>query len=162
VAHYDRAIPPGGSGKIRLRVNTVGYSGLVHKSARVYSNDPQMGEATLLIKALIKVPIYISSRYVYLYGTEGQSITRSVEIRAELDKPLTLSATDFNLTGKVAYTLEEIEKGRKFLLQFKTIPGGAENYQGLLKLSTNYDEKPELIIRVRGRLVKASQGGTQN
>jgi len=162
VAHFDRAIPPGGSGKIRLRVNTTGYSGLVHKSARVYSNDPQMGEATLLIKAFVKVPIYLSSRYVYLYGTEGQSVTRSVEIRAELDKPLTLNAREFNLSENVAYSLEEIEKGRKFLLRFKTIPGAAENYQGLLKLSTNYAEKPELVIRIRGRLVKARQGNVQN
>ena len=37
---FDRAIPPGGEGKIILQVNTAGFQGAIDKSARVSSNDP--------------------------------------------------------------------------------------------------------------------------
>ena len=50
------------------------------------------------------VLISLSSRYVYLRGTEGQRVTRTIEIKAGLDKPLSLEPSEFNLKGKVTYT----------------------------------------------------------
>ena len=97
------------------------------------------------------MPIYLSSRYVYLSGRAGQTTTRSVKIRAELDKPLKLEATHFDLRSKVIFRMEELEMGKTFLIHFTNIPGSAETYYGLLKLRTNYPEKPEISIRVRGK-----------
>ncbi|MBW1888529.1 MAG: hypothetical protein JRI52_09300, partial [Deltaproteobacteria bacterium] len=84
MARYDKAVPPGGEGKITLRVSTKGYQGSIRKSARVYTNDPVNNVATLRLKAFIKASIHLSSRYVYLVGSENQSITEVVDIRAEL------------------------------------------------------------------------------
>jgi hypothetical protein len=156
VAHFDKAIPPGGEGKIKLRVTTKGYQGSVHKSAKVYHNDPNKEVLVLKITANVKVPIYLSSRYVSLYGKEGQSVTRVVDIKAELDKPLKLSPVEFNLSDKLSYTIEEIEKGKKFRIRFKSIPGPPQTYTGFLKIKTNYPEKPEITVRIRGRIGKKS------
>ncbi len=38
---FDRAIPPGGEGKITLQVKTAGYQGKISRGAKVYSNDPR-------------------------------------------------------------------------------------------------------------------------
>ena len=156
MAHFDKAIPPGGEGKIKLRVRTKGYQGSVHKSAKVYHNDPNRGVLVLKMTANVKVPIYLSSRYVRLYGKEGQSVTRVVDIKAELDKPLKLSPIEFNLSDKLSYTIEEIEKGKKFRIRFKSIPGPPQTYTGFLKIKTNYPEKPEITVRIRGRIGKKS------
>jgi len=158
VASFDRAIPPGGEGKITLSVRTKGYEGAHRWSAKVNTNDPSMNVVTLRVKAFVKVPIYVSPRYVRLYGKEGQSVTRVIEIRAGLDKPLTLEPGQFNLEGKVKYTIEEIEKGRRFKVRFTTIPSSSQTYRGFLKLKTNYPQKPEITIRIRGRFVKMKKG----
>jgi len=154
VAHFDKAIPPGGEGKIKLQVTTKGYQGSVQKSAKVYHNDPNTKMLVLRLKAHVKVLIHLSSRYVRLYGKEGQSITRVVDIKAELDKPLKINPIEFNLKDKLSYTIQEIEKGKKYRIKFKSIPGPPQTYTGFLKLKTNYPEKPELTVRIRGRIGK--------
>ena len=154
MANFDKVVPPGGEGKITLQVTTKGYQGSVHKSAKVHHNDPKRGAVVLRINANVKVPIYLSSRYIRLYGKEGQSVTRVVDIKAELDKPLKLSPIEFNLSDKLSYTIEEIEKGKKYRIRFKSIPGPPQTYTGFLKLKTNYTEKPEITVRIRGRIGK--------
>ncbi|HOP47427.1 MAG TPA: hypothetical protein PK874_07170 [Desulfobacteraceae bacterium] len=111
----------------------------------------------LEVKAFIKVPIYISSRRIRLSGKEGDIISREVEISAGLDKDLVLTPGDFNLEDKLNYKLEEIEKGRRFKVFFKNIPGPAEDYRGFLKFSTNYPEKPLISIFIIGRFFKAEK-----
>ena len=39
MASFDKAIPPGGEGKITLSVDTRGYQGKIHKTARIFTND---------------------------------------------------------------------------------------------------------------------------
>ncbi len=156
MAHFDKAIPPGGEGKIRLQINTKGYQGSVNKSAMVYHNDPDKKTLILKMTANVKAAIYLSSRYVSVYGMEGQSVTRVVDIKAELDKPLRITATEFNLREKLSYTIEEIEKGRKYRIKFKSIPSPPQTYTGFLKLKTNYPERPDITIRIRGRIAKKS------
>jgi hypothetical protein len=152
VAHFDRVIPPGGEGEIRLSARTSGYNGIFHKKARVFTNDPINPVAFLELKAYVKSLIHVSSNPVYLYLKAGQSIKKIVEIRAGLDKPLKLTPRQFNVSSKLTYTIEEIEKGRKFNINLTTIPGASESYNGYLKLATNYPEKPEITIRIYGRL----------
>lgn len=156
MAHFDKAIPPGGEGAITLRVKTKGYQGHIHKSAKVYHNDPNRATFVLRMTANVKGPIYLSSRYVRLYGRQDQSITRVVEVRAELDKPLKLTPVQFSLGDKLTYSIEEIEKDRKFRIRFKSIPGPPQTYSGFLKLKTNYPERPEITVRIRGRFTKRS------
>lgn len=155
MASFDRAIPPGGEGRITLTVRTKGYQGVHRWSAKVTTNDPRMNEALLSVKAFVRVPIYVKPRYVPLYGREDVTVTRSVEIEAGLDKPLTLKPGRFNLAGKVTYTIVEIDKGRRFKISFTSIKGVAGSYRGVLNLETNYEEKPIVTIRISGRFEKA-------
>jgi hypothetical protein len=150
VASFDRAIPPGGEGRITLKVNTRGYDGRIHKSARVSTNEPGLKAVNVAVKAFIKPSIFLSRPYVNLSGPEGQSVTKSVEIKAGLEEPLRLEPAGFNLEGKVSYSIEEIEKGRRFKVRFSNTSDRTGSYTGFLKLKTNYFEKPEIFIRIRG------------
>jgi hypothetical protein len=87
---------------------------------------------------------------VRLYGKEGAIVTKNVEITAGLDKPLTLEPVRFDLEGKATYKIDEIERGKKFIVRFSNVPGAA-SFSGSLSLITNYDEKPTITIKVRGR-----------
>jgi hypothetical protein len=149
VPDFDKAIPPGGEGKIRLTVRTKGYQGNIQKSARVYSNDPVNSTIRLSIKGYVKTPIIVSPRRVRLYGKEGPPITRSAEVRAELDKPLIMTPGHFNLAEKLTYSIEEIEKGKRFKVHFTTTHSSPQSSRGFLKLNTNYPEKPEITLWVK-------------
>jgi len=87
VARFDRTIPPGGEGKITLRIKTRGYQGVISKSAKVYTNDPRKKIKLLTIKAFIKVPIYLSHRYVYLTGIADRKITKTIMVKANEKNP---------------------------------------------------------------------------
>jgi len=154
VAYFDKAIPPGGEGKIRLSVRTRGRQGKVSRKARVYTNDPAKSMVRLTITAFVRPIIHLSTSKIYLKGKEHQSITRAVKIRAGLDRPLALTAGQFNLAGKLTYTITEVEEGRRFRIRFTSIPGPPQTYRGFLKLKTNYPEKPELTIWIKGRFLK--------
>ncbi len=106
------------------------------------------------MRAFVRVPLHISHRSVRVYGKEGQTITKIVEVKAGLERPLKLTPGQFNLAEKLTYTIKEIEKGRKFQIRFTSIPGPPETYNGFLKLTTNYPEKPEITLRIRGKIYK--------
>ena len=151
MANFDPAVPPGGEGKITLKVNTKGYQGNVRKSARVKTNDPEKQTFLLVLKATVKVPINVSSKYVQLYGKGDTEVSKTIKIIAELDKPLNLSVIDFTLKNKLKYTIETVQKGKEYRLRFTSIPGIKENFRGTLKLKTNYPEKPEISLVIHGR-----------
>jgi Protein of unknown function (DUF1573) len=153
VANYDRSIPPGGEGKITLKFNSRGFEGRVRKAARVYTNDPKNPRETLVMDAFIKTLIVISDRMVFLRGTTQETITRTVDIKGELNRPLKLEPVDYTLDKKVKFNIEEITQGKQYRITFTSIPNVGNYYQGILKLRTSYPEKPELVIFVRGRFL---------
>jgi len=151
VANFDPAVPPGGEGKITLKVDTKGYQGNIRKSARVKTNDPEKQTVLLALKAMVKVPINVSSKYVQLYGKGDKEVSKTIKIVAELNKPLNLTVLDFTLKNKLKYTIETVQKGKEYRLRFTSIPDIKENFRGTLKLKTNYSEKPEISFVIHGR-----------
>ena len=102
----------------------------------------------------MKPGITLSRRFINFHVAEGQSVTKEVEILAHLDAPLTLTPQPFNLDGKMTYRLEEIEKGRKYRILLRNIPGPEGDYRGSLRLKTNYPMKPELTVWIWGHVRK--------
>lgn len=151
MANFDPAVPPGGEGNITLKVDTKGYQGNIRKSARVKTNDPLKETVLLVVKATVKVPIHVSTRYVQMYGKGDKEVQKSVNIVAKLDKPLNLKMIEYTLKNKLKYAIETVKKGKEYRIRFTSMPGIKENFKGLLKLKTSYSEKPEISIVIRGR-----------
>ncbi|MCP4577155.1 MAG: DUF1573 domain-containing protein [Deltaproteobacteria bacterium] len=151
MANFDPAVPPGGEGKITLKVNTKGYQGNVRKSASVKTNDPKNQTISLVVKATVKVPIHVSSRYVELKGKGDKEVQKTISIAAELNKPLNLTVIEYTLKNKLNYAIETVKKGKEYRIRFTSIPAIKENFRGILKLKTNYSEKPEIRFVIHGR-----------
>jgi len=152
VASFDKVIPPGGEGKITLKIKTGGYQGRISKGARVYTNDPKKAFFLLRLAADVKVPIYIYPRFVNFIGRPGQSLTRYVLIEAREEKPLKITPVGFNLQDKVNFTIQEMVPGKKFQIVLATAPQVVGAYNGFLKLKTNYPETPEISIKIRVKI----------
>jgi len=157
VASFDKAILPGGEGKITVKINTKGYRGKRSWSVVVLTNDPRSQRSYLKIKADVKVPVYLSSYRVYLRAIEGQSATKEVLVRGELPTPLTIEPGTFTLDGIVKYTIEEVEKGRLFKIRFSNVPAPPQIKRGQLQIRTNYPEKPLVTIGLTVKIVKNTQ-----
>ena len=156
MARFDRTIPPGGEGKITLQVRTKGYQGKLHKKAQVLSNDPKQPQLIIGLQGEVWVPVNINPRYVRLMGTEDEEVQSVLYIQGKKKEPLVAELALVSIPKRVDVKLLEIEKGRTYQLMVKNKVQGETRYRGELKLTTNYPEKPEIVIQVvcdiRGRL----------
>ena len=150
MARYDRTIPPGREGKISLQVQTKGYHGNFHKTAQVTTNDPKNPKLTIGVKGKVWSPIHISPRNVHLKGTLGEMTEKIVQLRGEKKDALIVKLASVDIPDKVEVELKEMEKGRSYQLKVKNKVQKAAAYAGQVKLTTNYPEEPEIIIRILG------------
>jgi hypothetical protein len=150
VARFDRLIPPGGEGKIVLQVNTKVLQGKTSKTARVVSNDPRRPNVIIGMKGKVWVPIRIHPSYARLTGILGDPIKTVVLLRGEKEEPLVIKIASVSIPDKVEVELNELEKGRRYGLKIRNKVERATNYRGQVTLTTNYPEKPRLVVRISG------------
>jgi hypothetical protein len=153
VAEFDRAVPPGGEGQIKVKFNTMGRLGKSIKTINVLSSDPDKRNETLTLEASIKPLFNITpASIVTLTGKRGEMKSVEVLISTGIDKPLNLEPEGFTLDeGKISYKLETVEAGKLYRVVFKNNPAIQGNLNGELRLRTNYVEKPRIKIGVRSR-----------
>ena len=154
MVQYDRTIPPGGEGKIELKVDTRNLSGTVKKEASIYSNDPKSSVMTITLRANVKQSVQVSPQRIKMIGYEGIVITESVIISANMEKPLEIEPTRLNLSERITYKIEVIEPGRMFKVNFNYTPLEGDNINGALILKTNYPERPNISIPVNARFLR--------
>jgi hypothetical protein len=154
VVSFDQSIPPQGRGKITVKVDTKGFEGKQRWGIKVLTNDPKWKEAVLDLRANIKPIVTLSGNAVQFTGKNNVSVTKDIEIGAGIDRTLIITPQLFTLPGKVTWSLQEIQKGKKFRIRLKSLPGGSEDYRGFLTLKTNFPEKPEITIWIIGRFTK--------
>lgn len=150
MARFDRTIPPGGEGKIILEVRTKGLQGKIHKTARVFSNDPEHPQVTIGLKGKVWVPIHVNPRHVRLRGTTEEEIEKVVRLHGEKKEPLIAKITSISIPDKVGVELQETQKGRTYQLRVKNKVKWEARYKGEVKLATNYPERPEVVIKITG------------
>jgi hypothetical protein len=151
VADFDPLIPSKGVGKIKIKIDTKGFDGPERWVVKVFSNDPTWKEAVLDLRADVKHVITLTGSAVLFTGKSRTTMTREIEISTGLGRPLILTPVQFTLSGKVTYSLSEIETEKRYRVTFQNVTGKAENYRGFLKLKTNFAEKPEVLIWIVGR-----------
>ncbi len=152
MARFDRTVPPGGEGTITLEVKTKGYQGNIHQTARVFSNDPRNPETTIDMKGTVWAPIYLKPKHAHLAGTLGEKIETVVHMMGEKKDPLIVKLASVSIPDKVEVKLTEIEKGRIWEVKVENKAEEQTTYKGQIKLTTNYPEKPEMVIRITGNV----------
>jgi len=150
VARFDRTIPPGGEGKITLELNTKGYQGKLHKKANITCNDPKTPRLTIGIKGIVWAPIRMKPKHARLAGVSGRKIERIVRLEGAKEEPLELKLASVSIPDKVSAKLEVVEKGRVYNLKIENKTDKLGSYKGKIKLTSNYAEKPEVVVKVVG------------
>jgi hypothetical protein len=151
VAHFDRAIPPGGEGKITLTVDLSGYEGHVRKDATVMSNDPENSRAILMMWGNVIPLVQIRPGSTISFRGAGDQIKDVTLEISSMSQPFHIQKVESTLEGKVSYQLETVAEGQSYRLKVANLLKEG-NYSGALKLITDLPKGKSVLIRISGRI----------
>lgn len=151
MAHFDRAIPPGGEGKITLTVDVRGYAGLLSKGATVISDDPENPSLKLTVTGMVKQVVQVRpGTNVTFQGPADQAKEVVIELIA-MGRPFQIGKIESNLEGKVSYALQTVTAGQHYQLKVNNLlKEGA--YSGYIILVSDLPRGQIPTIRVSGRI----------
>jgi len=113
---YDREIPPGGKGGITLKMRTRGFTHRTQKRTTVTTNDPNNPRFFLTMGGDIKPLLKVEPSYFQAEGLKGETVTATVKLIRQVDKPIQIVEIKPMGTIKVTYDLKEIVKGKEYEL----------------------------------------------
>jgi hypothetical protein len=152
VVQYDQTISPGGKGKITLKIQTKAFHGKIHRTARIFSNDPKNPKLTIAITGNLWVPILVSTNRVFLRGMVGEEVTNTVTIKGQKQDPLELIIDSVSPPEKVAVQVGGKEDDGTYWIVFKNLLKDEGFYMGEVKLLTNYTDEPEIRFQILGAI----------
>ncbi|MCP4681348.1 MAG: DUF1573 domain-containing protein [Desulfobacterales bacterium] len=148
-------MPPGGEGKITVKVNTTGVGGRkLSKNITVHTNDKKNPRLKLKISGDVKKFATITPKRVHLRGTLGKPIKIPVSIIQEEKYPFKILEVRAENGKNISYKLEEVEKTGK--AEYKLIVENKKKevgkYSDSIILKTDSEVRPEIKIRVSGNI----------
>jgi len=152
-ASYSKEIPPGGSGKISLSLNTKGYGGRsVNKTARVETNDPRNMSVTLTLSGNVERYAEIEPSGAMLAGSAGDDIRTEIRIIPNNRAPFRITGLKAKNGEYISFELKEVETpgGVQYLLSVINLRKTAGKYNDRIHISTDSDLNPSITINVSG------------
>jgi hypothetical protein len=160
VANYERTIPAGGQGEISLAIKPYSVLRQFRKETRIFVNDPERPEFSLVLTGKAKPFIEIApSHIVRLRGAPGTNLQGEVRFTSHLPVPLEITNVRTNIPDKIEVNLKAVQPGRVFVLEVKNKAQNSGPYAGLVELFTSSKERPRLIVRVFGEIYLPSASG---
>lgn len=135
-----------------MEVRTKGRQGNLHKTARVFTNDPKNTQVIIGLVGKVWAPISLTPKYARLTGSVGDKIEAVVRLRGEKKEPLMVKLASVSIPDQVEVELKETEKGRSYELKVKNKVQTQGTYVGWVKFTSNYPEKSEIAVRISGNI----------
>lgn len=151
----ERLIPPGGEGKIEVKLTTRGKRGRVTKSVRVSSNDPDTPVVNLQISADIEILLGLQPAVVMLGNlTPGQTVTRSVELVGKLAKEARIVEVQppEHLTISTKRLDEDGKRKVELSIQVAKDAPGDRRLNGMARFAMDQPEAAQLTLHLRGNV----------
>lgn len=157
MAEYDKAIPPGREGSIRVKI----YGSKIHpgrfdKTWAVTTNDPENERLMLHVKGTVK-KVFDESGQLYLSGFRDDEIKGDIVLKNLLDHPLNITgwrwsekALESGIDRKIGAELDTLEAGKEYRLSVWKKPNTQpEMYRGEIILTIDDSLVKEKKISVR-------------
>ena len=157
MADYDKVIPSGQGGEIRVKINgSKIHAGRFSKSWTVITNDPDNKRLSFKVSGMV-MQVFDPAGQLFMSGFQDESIKGEIVLENKLDKPIHITgwhwddrAKTVGIDKNVGVKLEEIEKGQKYrVTAWKKPEAEPDMYRGEIVLTTDFPELPEKKIPVR-------------
>lgn len=151
-------VAPGAKGEIRTVFDSSRFSGEIHKSIYVTSNDPQQPTIELILRGFVTPEVVVSPARID-FGTVkvGQSRNFNIEINNRGAIPLTIKSIEILVQAVEVTAKERVVPPRgkvEMQLILKPHPGVAR-ISGYLIIQTDSLRSPELRVPVYGIIAEA-------
>lgn len=154
---YTRQIPPGGEGKITIKVRTNRYGGKrLLKNITVTTNDRKNRQVRLAIAGYVEKFVNIAPRSVRLRGYVGRTIKAVVKIIPEKKYPFKIIGSGLINPMNIRFTLEEAKppRGAGYILTVENLKKEKGRYYDMISLKTDSKIKPLIKINVYGQIME--------
>lgn len=149
VPAYDKEIPPGGEGKITLRLKAYSVLKQFQKKTRIRTDDPNNPQAVLILTGVSKPIIEITPSHIIRFkGPLKQKHEARVRLVSHMAKPLEIREVKNSLPDRVAVSLKAEEPGKTYVVTLQNQAEQPGNYAGKIELLTNAEKRPMLLLRV--------------
>lgn len=151
-ADFDKVIPAGKRGVIKLVIDGSKVHGSFNKSATVYSNDPEHPTTSISLAGKETQHITASpSDKVYLEGHYGEPVEKTVVLTANEDgTDFKVTAASSSIDDEITYRLEPGPDKNQYTVKiFKNPKLPNVSTYGSLTLETNVQQAPEKVIQVQ-------------
>jgi len=156
LASYTKQIPPGGEGKITLKVDTEGFGGkTLSKGALVETNDKAHPRLNLKIQGQVEAFATIDPKRVNLNGATDQELRSKVTITPANEKHIFKILDSKAEKGQdIRFKLEEVKESGKvrYVLNVESIRKTPGRYVDNIILKTDNSLRPEIQIGVYGNI----------
>lgn len=155
VPDWTKIVPPGGTGKISLKVDTATFKGPISKTATVQTSDPELASLRLTVNANVTTYVdVLPSDTVTFRLYRGEDKKQVVTIHS--NEAAELKISDVKVSGDgIKYALAKSSEGTNdhelTLWMDPSTPIGAVN--GSVTLKTSSPKKPEVLVNVRGQVL---------
>jgi hypothetical protein len=152
-ADYDRIIPPGGQGRLKLTVAPYSVLRKFTKETKVFFNDPTRPAVVFALKGYGKPVIDIQpSHVIRLRGKAGEDIQGRVRIVSNLPAPLEITGHTTTIPHLIEISLKAEQSGKVYTLEVRDKSRAKGTYKGAIELATTSKDKPHLMVRVFGEI----------
>ena len=127
------------------------------KSAQAYTNDPHQPQITLTMKGPVKTFATVRPSQVRLFGEAGAELKETVVITPQKEFPFKIVGAKAQIGRDIRYEVGERpgEQGKAFLLTVFNTRDRAGRYFDTIRLETDSPLKPQIDVRVYGRIREA-------
>ncbi len=161
--NWTRTVPPGGSGKIPVKIDTKTLKGNVSKTVKISTNIPGKSLETVWLKGIVWHPIELIPRIANLGSlqTSGETVTKTVRIVSNLESPLEITNVR---SDNPAFRAEvnPTKPGKEFELTVTNVPPHKTGsirllLSGNILIETSNPEKPEITVLARAYVLPRVQ-----
>jgi hypothetical protein len=158
VASNPGRIPAGGRDFITVEVDTSHRGGsTLNKGFTVYTNDRRLPRVRLQISGKVKGFISLSTQYVRLIGSEGQTISMAVDIKPINGHTFAIKTIKVQKGKHLKYDLKPLGKNPRqkgYTLIVQNTKKSAGSYLDYILIETDSTKKPMIRIPVSARIRK--------
>ncbi len=162
MASYAKQTPPGGEGKISIKVNTKGYGGRMYSEGiSVYTNDPEKQRLRLTVRGRVNNFVTIRPNRVRMTGAAGDEIKTTVKVIPEEQYPFKILETKTLKENNIKVTLDEVTEGNdtEYRVTVENLKNKRARYYDAVILKTDSDIRPEIKISVYGNIFDRPAAG---
>ena len=155
---FPKRLPPGGEGKISLKVNTAGYGGrTLNKSAIIESDDPLKPAVTLTISGAVERFARITPPRVTLNGVGSAPMKQVIEIVAEERYPFRVVGAEAREGKFIRFDIEALPVAEgpshyRLTVENRRVKKG--RYYDTITLKTDSPVRPSIHLQVYGNIVE--------